>query len=578
MKHLLQHFKTLTKHPKNAEELKALILQLAIQGKLTENWRACHPELVSGSNSASKLLERIKAEKKVLIAEKKIKKEKPLPSIEEEEKPYELPINWVWTKLGEISLVVGGGTPKSTNPEFYTDEEIPWFTPADLGKTKSKYVTRGRRDITELGLQKSSAQLMPAGSVLFSSRAPIGHTAIGLVDFSTNQGFKSSVPYVMEMNEFIYHYLNSIVKSVNENASGTTFKEVSGTIVKNFLFPLPPLEEQKAIVAIVNELFTEVEQLEDQTKTSIQLKEDFVTSALQRLSQTENLNQEWQFLQTHFTEFFTEKENVKQLRETILQLAVQGKLTSKWRSQNPNTEPASELLKRIQTEKAALIAQKKIKKEKPLPPIEDHEKPYDLPEGWENTRVAQITTIKGGKRVPKGYKLSDSPTDHIYIRVTDMKNGTVNLDGLKYITNEVYEQIKAYTISKDDLYITIAGTIGDVGEIPEELDGMNLTENAAKIILYQVNKQYLKILLSSKVCQKQFFEKVNQMAQPKLALHRIGSTVIPLPPLEEQKAIVKQVNSLMALCDSLEEHIDNSQTQIEQLMQSCLREVFEENK
>jgi len=270
-----------------------------------------------------------------------------------------------------------------------------------------------------------------------------------------------------------------------------------------------------------------------------------------------------------------QREVLTNLRQSILQEAVQGKLTAKWRANNPNIEPASELLKRIEAEKQQLIAEKKIKKEKPLPTIGEDETPYELPMSWEYSRVASVSTIRGGKRVPKGYKLTDTPTPYFYIRITDMKNGSVNLHGLKYITKEVYEQINKYTISKNDLYITIAGTIGNVGEIPDELDGMNLTENAAKIIYYQVNKQYLKLLLSSSFCQSQFMDKVNQMAQPKLALHRIGTTIIPIPPLEEQYAIVEKVNSLMALCDELEQQIETSQTQIEQLMQSCLKEVFD---
>tara|TARA_B110000259_G_scaffold121715_1_gene138137 strand:- start:217 stop:1203 length:987 start_codon:yes stop_codon:yes gene_type:complete len=326
---------------------------------------------------------------------------------------------------------------------------------------------------------------------------------------------------------------------------------------------------------VVNQLFTEVEALEELTKDRISLKEDFVTSALRRLTESDNTTQEWHYLQQHFSSFFTEKKNIKSLRETILQLAVQGKLTVQWRKENPSVEHASELLKRVEVEKQQLIAEKKIRKEKPLHPLEDLDKPYELPKGWAWSMIGAVSTIKGGKRIPKGYQLTDKKTPHKYIRVTDMKGGTVSFSRLKYITEDVYEIIKAYTISKDDLYITIAGTIGDVGIIPEELHNMNLTENAAKIIIYEVDKIYLKILLNSHVCQSQFLDKVNQMAQPKLALHRIASTLIPVPPLKEQQAIVEKVNSLMALCDELEQQVDNSQTQIEQLMQSCLKEVFE---
>ena len=196
----------------------------------------------------------------------------------------------------------------------------------------------------------------------------------------------------------------------------------------------------------------------------------------------------------HFKELSLHPKNAEELKGLILQLAVQGKLTANWREDNPDVEPASVLLKKIEVEKNQLIIEKKIKKEKPLPTIEDDEMPYELPKGWVWCRVGNVSTIKGGKRIPKGYQLTNIETPHVYIRVTDMKGGSVSFTKLKYITEDIYEIIKAYTISKDDLYITIAGTIGDVGVIPDALHNMNLTENAAKIMIYQVDKIYLKIL------------------------------------------------------------------------------------
>ena len=155
-----------------------------------------------------------------------------------------------------------------------------------------------------------------------------------------------------------------LIQDVIEEAKNSTNDNISMSDIKGFNIPIPPLEEQKVIVEVVNALFKEVEALENLTKDLISLKEDFVTSALRRLTETDNTKQEWNYLQQHFSSFFTEKKNIKSLRETILQLAVQGKLTAQWRADNPNTEPASELLKRIEAEKQQLIAEKKIKAEK----------------------------------------------------------------------------------------------------------------------------------------------------------------------------------------------------------------------
>ncbi|WP_428065976.1 restriction endonuclease subunit S [Candidatus Proelusimicrobium volucris] len=159
-------------------------------------------------------------------------------------------------------------------------------------------------------------------------------------------------------------------------------------------------------------------------------------------------------------------------------------------------------------------------------------------------RIGDVTNVKGGKRVPKGYTLLDTPTSHIYIRVTNMKENTLIPDKLKYISNEIYEAIKNYIINKEDLYLTIAGTIGKAGEVPPVFDNMNLTENAVKLTNIQIDKSFLLKLLQSPCVQHQFHQKTNKVAQPKLAIERILSTYIPLPPLKEQQRIVTRLESL----------------------------------
>jgi type I restriction enzyme, S subunit len=257
---------------------------------------------------------------------------------------------------------------------------------------------------------------------------------------------------------------------------------------------------------------------------------------------------------------------IKKLRELILELAVRGKLVP----QDLNDEPASVLLEKIAKEKKRLIKEGKIKKEKPLPEIGEDEKPFELPVGWKWIRLGVFSEIMGGKRLPSGHSFSPAKTPYIYIQVTNMKGGTITKDNLKYISEETHSEISRYTISKGDLYITIAGTIGDVGLVPADFDGMNLTENAAKIVFSEINKIWLQKALSSKALQQQFTEKTNQLAQPKLAIHRVASSCIALPPLAEQHRIVVKVDELMALCDQLEqqqiESSDTHQTLVETLL------------
>lgn len=153
----------------------------------------------------------------------------------------------------------------------------------------------------------------------------------------------------------------------------------------------------------------------------------------------------------------------------------------------------------------------------------------------------------------------DTPTEHAYIRVTDMKDNTVRQDCLKYIDDNIYEQISKYVINKEDVYVTIAGTIGAIGTIPDSLDGMNLTENASKLVFREINQNFLVVALSAHYIQEQFEEAVNKMAQPKLSLASIKHTSIAIPPLKEQRRIVAKVDELMTICDTLKTRINTVQ-------------------
>ncbi|RYZ86092.1 MAG: restriction endonuclease subunit S, partial [Proteobacteria bacterium] len=256
---------------------------------------------------------------------------------------------------------------------------------------------------------------------------------------------------------------------------------------------------------------------------------------------------------------------IKKLRELILELAVRGKLVP----QDASDEPASALLNRVQITKEQLITERKIRS-KQLLKISDHEKLFDIPRNWEWTRIGSIGTIKGGKRLPAGTAFSSSPTPFIYVQVTNMKNGTIIEENLKYIDEDTQKIIKQYTISSKDIYITIAGTIGDVGDVPDRFDGMNLTENAAKIVFDVLNKEWLIKALRSRTIKTQFTDKAIQMAQPKLALHRIGDSVLAIPPIQEQHRIVAKVDELMALCDQLEAQHRNAADAHEQIVSHLL--------
>ena len=242
------------------EQTKSKILDLAIRGQLVPQDPNDEP--------ASVLLERIRAEKEELIKQGKIKRdnkesvifrgednsyyEKVGGEVQciDNEIPFDSPETWAFVRLKHIGTVIGGGTPKTNVPSFW-DGEIPWLTPADLSGHKEIYVSAGGRNIKREGLDSSSAQLMPAGAVLYSSRAPIGYVAISANPLATNQGFKSVVPYDFSMSEYLYYCLQARTPDIEQRATGTTFKEISGSAMAETIIPLPPIAEQQRIVSCV---------------------------------------------------------------------------------------------------------------------------------------------------------------------------------------------------------------------------------------------------------------------------------------------------------------------------------------
>lgn len=206
--------------------------------------------------------------------------------------------------------------------------------------------------------------------------------------------------------------------------------------------------------------------------------------------------------------------------------------------------------------------------------VPKEEQPYKIPNNWCWVRLGNITQIKGGKRIPKGTSLLKENTGYKYIRVTDMKNGTVLNDDIHHISKDIYNKISNYTISKNDIYITCAGTIGRVGIIPVEFDGANLTENADKIIIKHINKNLLVKVLSSYIVQKQIQEVITTGCQPKLAIKKIEQLKIPLPPINEQQRIVERIESLFVKLDRAKELIENTLAQFEQNKMAILHKAF----
>lgn len=195
----------------------------------------------------------------------------------------------------------------------------------------------------------------------------------------------------------------------------------------------------------------------------------------------------------------------------------------------------------------------------------------EIPEDWEYRKLSDLAKVKGGKRLPKGEPFSLIKTEHPYLRVTDFRNYGINESNLKYISSKIFQKIKNYTISSDDVYISIAGTIGLAGLIPESLDGANLTENAAKITnLQEIKKEYLSILLNSELIQNQIKSYLGKTSQPKLALFRIEKLELPLPSIQEQQKIASILSNVDSQIQKQQEHKSKLESLKKGLMQKLL--------
>ena len=428
-----------------------------------------------------------------------------------DEIPFDIPDSWEWVRLSYIGEIVGGGTPKTGETSYWENGDIPWLTPADMKYVKGKYVSGGERFITEKGLNESSAQLMPMGTVLYSSRAPIGYIAIAENDISTNQGFKSLVPFLKEINLYAYYCLIAFTPDIQSRASGTTFKEISGAEFGRTIIPLPPLSEQQRIVSKIEELLPYIERYGK--------AEEQLTA-----------------LNTTFPEA---------LKKSILQEAVQGKLVP----QNPDDEPASVLLERIRAEKQALIKAGKIKKDKHESVIVTRDKiPYEIPDSWVWCRLADICqSITDGDHQPPPQVPNGKP----FIVISNVSGGIIDFSNTRYVPDEYYNNLddnRKPIIS--DILFTVTGSYGIVMKVDTDREFCFQRHIALLKPLY-VDSDFLVHWLRTQLVFEQCKATATGTAQKTVGLTSLKNIIIPLPPLAEQHRIVAKIEEIMPMIERL---------------------------
>ncbi|EKS6649987.1 restriction endonuclease subunit S [Enterobacter hormaechei] len=543
------------------KKLRELILELAVRGKLVPQDPHDEP--------ASELLNRIAVEKAELVKQGKIKKQKPLPEISEDEKPFELPMGWGVIRLGEIATKIGSGSTPRGGQSTYVSSGIPFLRSQNIWNDGLKlddvvFIT------SEVHSQMEGSQVEEFDILLNITGASLGRSAIypqNIGEANVNQHVTIIRLIKKEMISFLHLAITSpvIQKLIWGRQVGMAIEGLSKKTLELFEVPVPPLSEQLRIVHKARDLMSLCDQLEQQSLTSLDAHQQLVETLLATLTDSQNaeeLAENWARISQHFDTLFTTEASIDVLKQTILKLAVMGKLVP----QDPNDEPASELLKRIEQERAQLVKEGKIKKQKPLPPVSDEEKSFELPDGWEWTTMQGLYPEFQNGLSSRG---SSSGKDSVVIRLADIKNWKVSFADTRAIAITDSEKQK-YCLDKNDILIVrVNGSADIVGGFVLYDDDQNVCycDHFIRLRLpYKrvIDENYLILVASSPLIRR----KINNLfittaGQKTVNQTHISSLLFPLPPYKEQKCIVARVNELFSLCEQLKLRLQSAhQTQL----------------
>ena len=543
---LLSNLDLLATAPGGVAKLRELILTLAVQGKLVPQDPADEP--------ASELLKKIRAEKDRLMAEGKIKRSKRLADVDETEQPFALPDSWVWSRLGALGDWGAGATPSRSNSSYYGGE-TPWFKSGEL---TADYITKSEETVTDAALRDCSLRHNQVGDVLVAMYgATIGKTAILAVAGTTNQAVCACTPFCGLKNTYLLLLLKALKPYFTSIGAGGAQPNISREKIIATVVGLPPLAEQSRIVSRVEELMRLCDALEAKGQLEAAQHAQLLKTLLGTLTASttpEELADHWQRVAQHFDLLLDRPAAVDALEQTLLQLAVRGLLVP----QDPSDEPASALLQRIRAEKDRLIAEGKIKRDKPLPPITEEEKPFGLPVGWEWVRMQDIFDVRDGTHDTPKYVGDDGVP---LITSRNFQAGKICFEGAKLISKSDHELIRRRSqVQKDDiLYSMIGGNIGN--QVLVDTDREFSIKNVA--LFKYISRSctlpfYLNLFLETVTLSLQ--EKAVGGAQPFVSLSLLRNIPFALPSFAEQSRIVTRVAELRRLCADLRQRLAERQS------------------
>lgn len=568
---LLSAYEKIADAPDAIARLRRFVLDLAVRGKLVPQDPNDEP--------ASELLTRIAAEKARLVKAGEIRKPKVSEPIRKDGLPIELPGNWTWARLCEIGNLSGGMTPSMNRSEFW-DGDIVWLSPKDI---KSDEVSDSELKISKLGLAETRLELYRPGCLFMVARSGILKrtfpVAINRVPAAANQDMKVLVPFLDGQERYLQIMFRGLTDFLLRKLvkTGTTVQSLKYAEFEQQPFPLPPLAEQHRIVAKVDELMGLCDRLEAARMGREAVRDKLAAASLARLNapDPETFQSDARFALDALPALTARADQIKRLRQTILNLAVRGKLVP----QDANDEPASELLKRIAKKRAELLnagypnpdeARTQVKKlaEQSVPDSLEA-----LPKGWAWATLLQCSALvidcknKTAPYTSSGIRL---------IRTTNVRDGRMNRNDQKYVDQKTYEVWSARcTPEPGDILITREAPMGEVCLIPPgEQICLGQRMMLARLVPETIDRNFMIYSLRDPRLMDRVQDKPIGATVQHLRVGGVETLLIPLPPLAEQHRIVAKVDALMALCDRLEASLTATAATRRRLLDALLAEAL----
>lgn len=551
---LVQNFDVLVSSPEGVARLRELILMLAVRGKLALQDSSDEP--------ARELMSRVREARRESGRRRSGNEKGDSTDGGSEGLPCELPTGWEWIRLSELGDFLSGKTPSKQRAEYWGGT-IPWITPKDM---KHLRLADSEDHVSQRAVD-DGLTLVPPSSLLVVVRSGILRrtvpTAINEVESTINQDLRALVLVLPELAPYVQLMVRGFEGYILENLTkvGTTVESIQFDAFSEQRFPFPPLSEQSRIVARVDELMHLCDALEAKGRLEVEQHASLLDALLGALTES-NTNEDfaatWQRVVSHFDLLIDRPEAVDALEQTMLNLAVYGRLVR----HHPDDEPASELLIRIASEKQRLVAAGKIRRAKQLSAVDHEDAPFDLPSGWLWVRLGALLKKIGAGSTPRGGKDVYVASGVKFLRSQNVWSDGLRLDGVAFITPETHAKMSGTVVHANDVLFNITGaSIGRCAVVPADFDEANVSQHVTIIrpILASLIPFLHKVLISSHVQQTVRDVQVG-VSREGLSIAKLESFLVPLPPLAEQVRIVARVTELQRFCADLRQRLVAART------------------